>query len=229
MIRLLQRVLAVTGVILLVVVAVTKISGLIGSRRAIAQFKAEVANGGMQQPRLRNYRDPDFSLWSEKRSAAYRASLVSDSSQPVALLRIERLGMEVPVFPGTDETVLNRGAGWIDGTPGPGEPGNSGIAAHRDGFFRALKDVSVGDTIEIVTARATKAYAISEIRIVDPTDVSVLRARSAPSSITLVTCYPFYFVGDAPQRYIVLADLVSPSASSNQLSESKGFDGKKGE
>lgn len=229
MIRLLQRVLAISGVILLVVVAFTKISGLIGSRRAVAQFKSEVTRNASQATGLRGSQDPDFSLWSEKRATAYRASLLSNDSPPVALLRIERLGLEVPVFPGTDETVLNRGAGWINGTPAPGERGNSGIAAHRDGFFRVLKDVAVGDKIQIVSTRDTSDYAISEIRIVDPTDVSVLGPRSSPSSITLVTCYPFYFVGDAPQRYIVLADLVSPSASGHQLSQSSGLSDKKGE
>jgi sortase A len=126
---------------------------------------------------------------------------------PLAVLSIPRIGIEVPVFDGTDELVLNRGAGRILGTAKPGQPGNIGIAAHRDGFFRGLKDIRRGDRIELRTQGDASLYAVDEIEIVQPTDVTVLRNRSSPS-VTLVTCYPFYFVGDAPQRYIVHASIV---------------------
>jgi sortase A len=82
------------------------------------------------------------------------------------------------------------------------------IAGHRDGFFRGLKDVAVGDKIELVTLQTTDTYVIDNITIVDPSDVSVLRPRSR-SSLTLITCYPFYFIGSAPQRYIVQASIVN--------------------
>ena len=108
---------------------------------------------------------------------------------------------------GTDDLSLNRAVGHIAGTPRPGENGNVGIAGHRDGFFRGLKDVSTGDTIEIVTPDGVDKYVIDEITVVNPTDVSVLAPRAQPS-VTLVTCYPFYFIGSAPQRYIVRASLV---------------------
>jgi sortase A len=113
----------------------------------------------------------------------------------------------VPVFDGTDELILNRGAGRIAGTAKPGQSGNIGIAAHRDGFFRSLKDIRVGDRIELRAQTNEFLYAVDDIEIVQPTDVSVLRNRPSPS-VTLVTCYPFYFVGDAPQRYIVHASMV---------------------
>src|SRR5215469_851377 len=86
------------------------------------------------------------------------------------------------------------------------EEGNIGISGHRDGFFRGLKDIREGDGIELVTATGTDTYTIDHIVIVKPTDVSVLAPRPRPS-ITLVTCYPFYFVGSAPQRYIVQASM----------------------
>jgi sortase A len=126
---------------------------------------------------------------------------------PLAVLSIPRIGVEVPVFDGTDELVLNRGAGRIAGTAKPGQPGNIGIAAHRDGFFRGLKDIRVGDRVALRAQSDEFLYTVDNIEIVEPTDVSVLRNRSS-SSVTLVTCYPFYFVGDAPQRYIVHASIV---------------------
>jgi sortase A len=98
--------------------------------------------------------------------------------------------------------VLNRGAGRITGTARPGEPGNIGIAGHRDGFFRALKDIAVGDSVTLDTGADLVAYVVESIKIVTPADVTVL-ARTTTPSLTLVTCYPFYFVGDAPHRYIV--------------------------
>jgi sortase A len=127
---------------------------------------------------------------------------------PVAVLSIPKLGLDVPVFDGTGELVLNRGAGRIVGTARPGEAGNVGIAAHRDGFFRGLKDVQVGDRIELAALRGTFVYTVDNIAVVKPSDVTVLKSRPQPS-LTLVTCYPFYFVGDAPRRYVVQASLVN--------------------
>ncbi len=88
----------------------------------------------------------------------------------------------------------------------PGQEGNIGIAGHRDGFFRVLKDIGPGDTIELVTASRRDVYTVDQIVLVSPSDVSVLQAR-AGRSLTLVTCYPFYFIGSAPQRYIVQASV----------------------
>ena len=145
----------------------------------------------------------DMSTWSAKRIAAYRSSAASDVT-PDALLRIPRLRLNVPVFAGTSERNLNRGAGFIEGTAHSGAAGNVGIAAHRDGFFRALKDVRIGDTLRLEEPSATYIYEVVATRIVDPDDVEVLRQTPHPT-ITLVTCYPFYFAGSAPQRFIVTA------------------------
>ena len=149
----------------------------------------------------------DFTLWSENRVRAYKEALGMKLDPPLAILSIPKIRIAIPVFDGTDDLVLNRGAGRIAGTAGPGEQGNVGIAAHRDGFFRGLKDVRLGDRIELEARGGKFQYAVDNIEIVEPSDVSVLRARPQPS-LTLVTCYPFYFVGDAPQRYIVHASLV---------------------
>src|SRR6187399_2240272 len=121
------------------------------------------------------------------------------------VLRVPSLKLVVPVFEGTSEENLNRGAGRIEGTAPIGDLGNIGIAAHRDGFFRVLKDIRVGDELLLERLDATDTYRIVATRIVDPSDVSVLSATGAPA-VTLVTCYPFYYVGSAPQRFIVRAE-----------------------
>lgn len=123
---------------------------------------------------------------------------------PVALLRINQVALEVPVFQDISERNLNRGAGLIDGTGLPGGEGNVAIAAHRDGYFRALKDVSKGDVLELETLHGSRQYRVSAISIVEPTDLWPL-GDTGEAAVTLVTCYPFYFVGSAPQRYIVRA------------------------
>jgi len=146
----------------------------------------------------------DMSTWSRERIAHYRATLHADGI-PEAVLRIPSLNLAVPVFEGTSEENLNRGAGRIEGTAHIGEPGNVGIAAHRDGFFRVLKDVRVGNVLLLERLDGTETYRIVATTIVDPSDVSVLAATSK-HAITLVTCYPFYFVGSAPQRFIVRAE-----------------------
>jgi sortase A len=147
---------------------------------------------------------PDRSLWSPERVAAWQSALRDPAPAPLAVLRIARLRLEVPVLPGTADVTLDRAVGHIDGTAAPDASGNVGIAGHRDGFFRGLKDVTPGDLIELVTLRHTSVYRVEKTWIVDPTDVSVLDPTPGPA-LTLVTCYPFYFVGSAPQRFIVRA------------------------
>jgi len=150
----------------------------------------------------------DTALWAEDRIEEYRQSLEHDFDPPLAILRIPKIDLEVAVLEGTDELVLNRGVGHIAGTPPPGETGNIGIAGHRDGYFRGLKDIAVGDLIVIETLEGPADYAITELLIVEPPDVWVLDPTEVPS-VTLVTCYPFYFVGSAPQRFIVRAERIA--------------------
>lgn len=151
----------------------------------------------------------DFSSWSKKRIDAYEKSLVEHFDPPLAILRIAKVNLEAPVLEGTDDLTLNRGVGHILGTGRPGQEGNIGIAGHRDGFFRVLKDIAPGDRIELVTLHGTDVYTVDQIVLVRPSDVSVLQPRSG-RSLTLVTCYPFYFIGSAPQRYIVQASVSTP-------------------
>lgn len=147
---------------------------------------------------------PDTSLWDKKRLAEYQATL-AHKDLPEGVVRIPRLNLEVPIYDGTSDFTLNRGAGRITGTAGiDSSSGNIGIAAHRDGFFRPLKDIKVGDSMFLDTVVATRQYRVTQLDIVDPSDTSVLKPTDN-STITLVTCYPFYFVGSAPKRFIVRA------------------------
>ena len=117
---------------------------------------------------------------------------------------IPRLGVSVAVLQGTRSRTLRLGVGHIAGTPLPGETGNSGIAGHRDTFFRELKDIRENDEIDLQTAMGLFRYEVDWVKLVDPYDLSVL-APSTESALTLVTCYPFYFVGPAPERFVVHA------------------------
>jgi sortase A len=145
----------------------------------------------------------DQSAWSPQRIRAYAEGPTVDAA-PLAVLRIPRLKLAVPILEGIGAQVLDRGVGHIPETARPGEAGNIGIAGHRDSFFRGLKDVRAGDEIEVALRGARDRYVVERTWIVDPEDLSVLAPTAAPS-MTLVTCYPFYYVGSAPRRYIVRA------------------------
>ena len=149
---------------------------------------------------------PDRSQWSRHRieeHSALKGSL--GAAEALAILEIPIFDLRVAVFNGTSDEVLNVGIGRIPGTAIVGEAGNLGLAGHRDGFFRPLKDISIGDEIVVRHPGGVERYTVSDLLIVNPENVSVLAPTSA-GRLTLVTCYPFYFVGDAPKRYIVVAD-----------------------
>ncbi len=159
--------------------------------------------------------DQGLEVMHEARAAHINASTPSHeltpraitATFPRAVLRIPSIRLEVPVYAGTSTAVLNRGAGSIEGTAWPGsDEGNIGIAAHRDSFFRPLQDVSPGDQLYIDTVQSTRRYRVTSISVVEPQDVAVLADTRRPS-VTLVTCYPFNYLGAAPQRFIVRAEL----------------------
>ena len=216
-----ERIFLATGLSLLLFYGAARLESWLASRAAIKRFARAAAprdsdrNGGTEnrvgestggsseQLELPNV---DFTLWGEQRVEAYERDAQKHSGMPLAVLRIPRIRLEAPLFDGTDELTLNHGVGRIAGTARPDEAGNIGIAGHRDGCFRGLKDVKVGDAIELRTVKHTATYVVDRIQIVSPRQVEVLRPTSVPT-LTLVTCYPFYFFGSAPQRYIVTASL----------------------
>jgi sortase A len=169
--------------------------GVLYSRLELARFQSDHA---------------ETISWAPGRVAAYRKALRIAALAPEAVLRIPSAAMEVPVLEGTTDLVLNRGAGHISGTAEPGGSGNIVLAGHRDGFFRHLKNVSVGDRVEVAHGGVTDVYRVDSLRVVGKKDLSALRS-SDHAVLTLITCYPFFYLGAAPQRYIVQASLVSNS------------------
>ncbi len=214
MLRLAQHLCTVTGAALILAASVAFLDGALTSRSALAAFEA--ATGSTKSAMLAN--EPDQGLWSAKRKSEYATSLEEDLGLPEAVLSVPSLGLEVPVFPGTGQVVLNRGAGRLEDTAAPGAAGNIAIAGHRDGFFRRLKDITVGAELELRTLHGNQRFEVSEILVVDPLDVSVLDP-SNEAVLTLITCYPFYYVGYAPDRYIVRARLVGLGPAPSQKKE----------
>ena len=214
--KVVELVLLVVGVALTAYAVFSYFGGRIYSRGAIEKFNSTPGSQVAAAPNhLSTSAAVDSSLWSRVRIEQYKASLTQHFDEPLAILKIDKIRLEVPVFEGTSDLVLNRGAGRIEGTASIGGPGNIGIAGHRDGFFRGLKDVDIGDTMELKTKSATQIFKIDSIKLVDPNDVSVLKNQSA-SELTLVTCFPFYFVGSAPQRFIVHASLTGETKTLNE-------------
>ena len=204
----LVKILRILGLILIGFYVFARIHGFLWNYAAIE------AQTQTSQEETNSETSVDFSLWDTKRIQAYKESLLKKFDPPLAVLRINPIELEVSVLEGTDEITLNRAVGHIAGTANISSNGNVGIAGHRDGFFRGLKDIKLGDVIEISTSRETRNYTVDKIVIVKPEDVWVLNPRTSPS-ITLVTCYPFYFIGHAPDRYIVQASLINAQSKAN--------------
>jgi sortase A len=151
---------------------------------------------------------------SASTSPAVKAATAPRRVEPSAgalLGRIEipRLGVSTIVRAGSDARTLQLAVGHIPGTALPGEAGNMGLAGHRDTFFRRLRDIRADDVIRLVTPDGTFLYRVERTNVVNPTDVWVLDP-TAGTTLTLVTCYPFTYIGSAPQRFIVRAALERP-------------------
>ena len=209
-----ERLLLTAGLVLILVYVCNLIYAAVISQAELWSF-SQLKAGSPAVKYQEDRHAPDFAFWDEKRVAPYKHALAARMGAPLAVLSIPRLGLDVPVFEGTDGPTLSRGAGRIAGTAQPGELGNIGIAAHRDGFFRSLKDIHMGDRIELAQLRHQFIYTVDNIMVVDPSDTTLLKARARPS-LTLVTCYPFYFVGDAPRRYIVQASLANSERANSE-------------
>jgi sortase A len=208
----LQRPLLFLGFALLAFYAAAKLHEVILSRAGMRRFEDQHSarlNKGTEEKRVVHAptASPDFVLWSEQRIHQYAESLSKQVASPLAVIRVDRVHVEAPVLEGTDDLTLNRGVGHIAGTALFGENGNIGIAGHRDGFFRGLKNIRVGDRIDLEEPDRIETYVVERLEIVDPDNVSVLRSSGKPA-LTLVTCYPFYFIGAAPRRFIVHAVLL---------------------
>ncbi len=148
-------------------------------------------------------------MWSFDRTlqrmpAPRTVSAALPPGAPIGRIEIPRIGVRAMIVNGTAATTLRHAVGHIEGTALLGGEGNVGLAAHRDTFFRGLRDIRKGDTIEIETLQGAYEYVVNATRIVGPADTAVLDGSARPT-LTLVTCYPFDYVGPAPRRFIVQA------------------------
>jgi sortase A len=126
------------------------------------------------------------------------------SGTPIGRLVIPRLDVDVVVAEGSSDSVLRRAVGRVERSASPGQSGNIVLAGHRDTFFRPLAEIRSGDLIVLESGAGEQRYRVEWTRVVDPKDVNALRPSSYPA-LTLVTCYPFQYVGSAPLRFVVRA------------------------
>ena len=169
--RVLANLLLVIGLGQLAFYGLARIHGALSSRAAIKQFEQQNHATFNSTPAEPKAAPPNFLSWSEKRVEAYKESLTQDSAAPLAILRIPKIRLEAPVLEGKDDLTLNRGIGRIAGTAQIGQDGNIGLAGHRDGFFRGVKDIKIGDELRLEARDHTGTYVVDEIRIVKPSDV----------------------------------------------------------
>jgi len=185
---------------------------------ALAAIDAEVVQHADLEAFTASLGEPDRSLWSQIRVKEFAESKHADAGPVSGVLRIPSLKLTVPIYPDESDLHLNRGVGLVQGSGSPDQGGNAAIAGHRDGYFRVLKDIRKGEVIEIQTRRAVHRYRITSVDIVDKHDNRLLSDTEDPS-ITLVTCYPFYFVGAAPQRYLVRGTYIWPTPASRSSTQ----------
>ena len=192
-----EMVLLLTGIVCLSVFLWDQVATQLEQRQANAELEQEIEDSKKQTDvegeRSRSDAAP--------RQRAKRGALVGR-------VEIPRLKIAAVVRSGVDTKTLKRSVGHVPSTALPGEPGNVGLAAHRDSFFRNLSGVRRGDVIRIVTPEGKFAYEVESTKIVTPKNVEVLNPTKE-NFVTLVTCYPFNYVGSAPKRFIVRAKQVS--------------------
>jgi sortase A len=149
------------------------------------------------------------------------AAAPPDEGALLGRIEIPRVGISALVLQGVEGETLRRGVGHIPHTSLPQMPGNVGLAGHRDTVFRGLKDIRKDDLIDLDTPAGSYRYAVDWSRIVDPADVIVLAASNQPE-LTLVTCYPFHYVGSAPLRFIVRAHRIEATGDSGGARSAPG-------
>ncbi|HPF26620.1 MAG TPA: class D sortase, partial [Steroidobacteraceae bacterium] len=150
--------------------------------------------------------------WSPQRRSAFAQFVSFAMPQAAATLAVPRLAATVPVFAGVNEFSMTVGAGHLSDTAPLDGDGNIAITAHRDGSFRMLKDIRVGDVLLLGVGGQQRRFVVKRHFVVQPDNISVV-APTSVSTLTLITCYPFWFVGKAPQRFIVQAELDTPGAA----------------
>ena len=206
--RLLERVLLVFGILSLGYYGYVSAESALYQAYENQELDAILASGGRIGANSSRGLSQGKALAKPATPPPHRA--VPAKGSPLGRIEIPRLGVSAVIRAGSDARTLRLAVGYIPGTALPGERGNTGLAAHRDTFFRKLGGIRPDDEIRVVTPEGTFTYAVVRTNIVQPRDVWVLDPTSEPT-LTLVTCYPFTYVGSAPQRFIVRAGLREPS------------------
>jgi sortase A len=175
--------------------------------QAYQEWSFEQALGHEHKPASiewgRNSAEPTDAYRQLRREVAAKSPVLKPGA-PIGRMEIPRIGLEAMVVESTTSEALRRAVGHVEGTALPGYSGNVGLAGHRDTFFRGLQEVRKGDVIRVDTLNGSWEYQVESITVVDPEDIEVLKASAHPT-LTLVTCYPFNYVGSAPRRFIVRA------------------------
>jgi len=208
--RWVERLLYVIGIVCLGIWVYAFVDTKITQRReeqrleeALRQRSAQVAARTAPKAATTAAAETD-ALGSFQQDEPFVAEADLEEGALIGRIAIPRVGVSAIVLHGIGHKTLRRGVGHIPGTPLPAHGGNFGLAGHRDSFFRELKDIRQNDTIELATLDGTFEYKVEWTKIVLPEDTYVLADEGAPA-LTLVTCYPFYYVGSAPKRFIVRA------------------------
>jgi sortase A len=210
-VRWLERLLLLIGLVCLGTVAYAYFDARLTARRENRRLDAEIREHARTEAARPAAATDSFAGLAAPAPPPVQAKL--EEGELVGRLEVPRLGLSTIVLEGVEDRTLRRGAGHIPGTalPNPagtaGTLGNVGIAGHRDSFFRPLKDIGKNDIITLATPGGSYRYRVEWTRIVPPEDISVLADAGAPA-LTLVTCYPFYYVGSAPERFIVRAQRI---------------------
>ncbi len=204
----------VLGLVLILSFFYARAQSAIGSELALealnTQTVSEVSKDEVAKPSASNSIEHStlplgHTTWSQARVNDYKSIISTSNKKAVAQLIIEDIDLTAPIFESTDDEALNIGIGRVEGSGTINGEGNLALAGHRDSFFRELGKLSKGSIIELKTIKGdVNYYRITNTFITNPKDVTVL-ADSEQSELTLITCYPFYFIGSAPQRYIVKA------------------------
>lgn len=178
------------------------------NKQSAIEINKEITVKPSSSNSIENFTLPNHTTWSQGRIDDYKSIISTTKKKAVAQLFIKDISLTVPIFESTDDEALNIGIGRVEGSGTINGDGNLVLAGHRDSFFRGLGNLSVGSIVELKTIKGdVNHYRVTNSFITTPNDVTVLD-DSEQSELTLITCYPFYFIGSAPQRYIVKAKLI---------------------
>lgn len=157
-----------------------------------------------------------YDSWSLSRQMAAppatHEAVKLNPSDLIGRIEVPRLGLTATIREGVDDSVLRKAVGHMPSSALPGTAGNVAFAAHRDTLFQKLRDIRKNDSIRVETPESTFEYAVESTKIVNPSDVSVLDFGKGDQLLTLITCYPFNYIGSAPNRFIVRARQINVTA-----------------